>query len=141
MGAWTSTKNVSQRMKQVRRAHTGLELLMRKLLRGAGVKFRSQAPQIGTPDFRIVGTRVLIFCDSSFWHGRTFKAEQFYRNRVLWAKKMKENVQRDKKVTRSLRRQGWTIVRLWDTEIKNNPQGVLHKLERACERAKMTRSP
>jgi DNA mismatch endonuclease, patch repair protein len=138
---WFSTPEISRRMKLIRSSHTGLEAAMRKLLRQSGIQFRSQPLHFGKPDFWIVGTRILLFCDSSFWHGRSFKATQFSRNRELWVTKMRKNVQRDKAVTRRLRRLGWKVLRFWDNEIVDKPEEVIAKIKTAIPRSKLDAKP
>ena len=63
------SKEVSERMKRVRGRGTKIEGETKKLLDELNLKYEEQ-PKIkcvqGTPDFRIKGTRILIFCDSSF---------------------------------------------------------------------------
>jgi DNA mismatch endonuclease (patch repair protein) len=126
---WLSTPEVSRRMKLIRSSRTGLEAALRKLLRKSRIRFRSQPDYFGTPDFWVVGTNILLFCDSSFWHGRSLKPVQFSRNRHLWVAKIKGNIQRDKTVTRVLRLQGWMVLRFWDNEILGNPELVIERIK------------
>jgi DNA mismatch endonuclease (patch repair protein) len=37
-------------------------------------------------------------------------------------KKINSNVERDKKVDDQLRDDGWTVIRIWEHEIKKNPE-------------------
>lgn len=126
---WLSTPEISYRMKSIRSSRTGLEATMRRLLRQSGILFRAQPHQFGKPDFWIVGTNILLFCDSSFWHGRSLRPAQFTRNRQLWVTKIRRNIQRDKTVTRLLRRQGWRVLRFWDSEIVGKPEKVVEKIK------------
>lgn len=103
---------------------------MKGLLRRAGFRFRYQPRIFGKPDFRIVGTRLLIFCDSSFWHGRKLSGGMFKRNPEFWNSKMLYNKARDRAVTRVLRGRGWTVLRFWDDEITRHPARVVAKIER-----------
>jgi DNA mismatch endonuclease Vsr len=125
---WLTTPEISQRMKRIRSSHTGLEGAMRKLLRQSAIPFRSQPRHFGRPDFWIKGTHILVFCDSSFWHGRTSQTALFSKNRDLWVAKIRRNIQRDKTVTQRLRREGWNVLRFWDTEILREPEKVLKKI-------------
>lgn len=127
---WFATRAVSDRMKRIKSAGTKLELIMRKLLRSAGIKFRFQPHVFGRPDFRIVGTKVLVFCDSSFWHGRCARPNEFSRNRRLWREKFRNNIRRDRLVNRVLRRRGWVVLRFWDSEIMRSPEKVLGLIRR-----------
>lgn len=39
-------------------------------------------------------------------------------NRPFWEEKLQANRERDKRVTRQLRRMGWKVVRVWEHELK-----------------------
>lgn len=137
---WITTASVSERMKRIRSSQTGLELCMRRILRRAGIRFRSQPAHFGKPDFRIVGTNILIFCDSSFWHGRGFTPDHFSRNRSLWVEKIKRNIRRDHSVNRVLRSQGWSVLRFRDSEIRQSPDGILRAIRRAMSGTRFSSS-
>jgi len=56
-------------MKKVKGRGTKPEKIFASLLRKNGIKYQGQPKLFGKPDFRVKDTKVLIFCDSSFWHG------------------------------------------------------------------------
>ncbi len=41
-------------------------------------------------------------------------------NRDFWIPKIESNIERDKKVNEALKAEGWTVLRFWGNEIKNN---------------------
>jgi DNA mismatch endonuclease (patch repair protein) len=51
-------------------------------------------------------------------------------NRALWKKKPTGNKQRDRYVTRQLRRQGWTVIRIWEHELVTSPAKCVSKIQR-----------
>jgi DNA mismatch endonuclease (patch repair protein) len=57
------------------------------------------------------------------------KPDRFSRNRKLWVTKIRKTIQRDKIVTRSLRRKGWKVLRFWDSEIAKTPEKVVKKIK------------
>jgi len=129
-------KEVSKRMKKVRSRGTKIEREMKKFLDELNLRYKEQ-PKMkcirGTPDFRIKGTKILIFCDSSFWHGRRKKevtGEAFKRNREFWTRKLKENRERDRRNTKILQREGWSVYRFWDTDILKKPDKIRNELKR-----------
>ena len=133
------TPKTSRRMKKVKGRGTRLEKIFASLLRRSGIKYQSQPKLFGKPDFRIKNTKVLIFCDSSFWHGRRKKeitGEAFRVNKSFWREKLLYNKNKDKRVNRVLRRQGWTVVRFWDDEILKHPDRVLKKLNKYVKTSK-----
>lgn len=107
---------------------------MEVLLKSERIRYDKQPLLTGKPDFRVKRTNVLIFCDSSFWHGRREKettGEVFKKNRPFWINKLENNKKRDAKVNRILRRAGWSVLRFWDTDILRKPLKVKNKLIRA----------
>lgn len=55
-----------------------------------------------------------MFVDGCFWHccpdhGTIPKSNQEY-----WVPKLKQNVERDKRVTESLLSEGWQVIRIWE---------------------------
>ena len=128
---------VSERMKRVRSANTRMEKAMENLLKDQKIKYERQANLLGHPDFKIVGTNILIFCDSSFWHGRRekeIKGEAFKKNKEFWVNKLRENRKRDARVNRTLRKEGWSVLRFSDVDIFKFPKKVTKKLLREIEK-------
>lgn len=128
------TNEVSERMRKVKGRGTKIEMEMKKILDGLNLEYEEQ-PKLksipGTPDFRIKGTKILIFCDSSFWHGRRKKeisGMAFNRNKEFWTKKLKENRERDRRNTKILQKEGWSVYRFWDTEILGKPEKIRNEL-------------
>lgn len=131
------SKEVSERMKRIKSRGTGIELAMEKILRDARIKYEKQPKLLGKPDFRIKKTKVLIFCDSSFWHGRRkseISGKAFKKNREFWTKKLVENKKRDQRINRVLRRRGWSVQRFWDSDILKRPGKVKNKLRKVMDR-------
>ena len=122
--------SVSDRMKRVPRRDTKIERRMKEILHDNGFRYRSQPPNYGKPDFRIPHTSVLIFCDSSFWHGRRLARNRFSKNEAFWVAKLRYNRSRDLTVSRVLRQRGWAVLRFWDDDIMNRPDKVIQRL---CE--------
>lgn len=73
------------------------------------------------PDFLFERDRVAVFVDGCFWHGCSLCRNIPASNHSFWLKKIRSNKDRDTKVTRTLRKIGWRVVRFWEHEIKKNP--------------------
>lgn len=128
---------VSERMKRVRSSNTKMENAMEDLLKEQKIKYEKQVNLLGRPDFRISGTNILVFCDSSFWHGRRekeIKGEAFKKNREFWVNKLRENRRRDARINRILRKESWRVLRFWDTDILKFPEKVIKKLLRELKK-------
>jgi DNA mismatch endonuclease (patch repair protein) len=127
------SKEVSERMKRVKSSDTSLEKAMEELLKGLQISYEKQPDLLGHPDFRIKETNVLIFCDSSFWHGRReseITGTAFKKNKEFWTKKLMENRKRDQRINRTLRKSGWSVQRFWDTDVLKRQDKVKNRLRR-----------
>jgi DNA mismatch endonuclease (patch repair protein) len=84
------------------------------------------------PDFVFRKQRTVIFVDGCFWHGCPKHATKPKNNRAFWQRKLAANKTRDRVVTRTLRTQGWRVLRVWEHELakKNETQLVRRILER-----------
>ena len=92
----------------------------------------------GKPDFVFPKARVAVFVDGCFWHGCPQHATWPKQNAAFWAEKIGRNQARDRKVTRTLRATGWTVLRIWEHALKK-PERVLARVRRAVAREKKLR--
>jgi DNA mismatch endonuclease (patch repair protein) len=105
----------SHRMSLIRSKDTKPELAMARVLDDAKVGY-SRYPELpGTPDF-LVG-HVALFVNGEFWHGRHLRDWQ-HKLKPFWLNKIRNNIRRDKRVDRKLRRLGFSIVRVWAKDVR-----------------------
>ena len=99
--------------------------------RGKPVRASSRRLLRVRPDFVFPKRRLAVFVDGCFWHGCPKHATQPANNRAFWRRKFTANKARDRLVTRALRRQGWSVLRIWEHELarKNLPR-LLRKILR-----------
>ena len=84
------------------------------------------------PDFVFRTQRVVVFVDGCFWHGCPRHATRPRQNGKFWDEKIARNRQRDRLVTRELRKSGWTVLRLWECALARKRQArTLGRLRRA----------
>ena len=121
-----SRKKRSWIMSRIRSKNTSIDRRMREMLSGAGARFEMYPDLFGSPDFQ-VGKRVLVFCDGDFWHGYRY-AEKKRPAKKYWREKIEGNMRRDRKVSRKLRRDGWSVLRIWEHDIKKNPDKCMKKI-------------
>ena len=119
-------------MQSIRSKDTSIEKIIRSGLRHAGIRFRSNvSTMLGKPDFVFNDAKTVLFLDSCFWHSCPYHATQPKSNRAYWRPKLKRNKERDRIITKALRKSGWKVLRFWEHRIKKNPDDCL-KLIQAC---------
>lgn len=121
----------SQIMRAVKGSNTAPERRLRQYLTEMGLHFREQAGELpGRPDFAIDTIRLAIFVDGDFWHGRwwTEKSAAPASNRKYWITKFEKNAARDRKNTVRLRRSGWSVIRIWESDLSRDFDEVSQNL-------------
>jgi DNA mismatch endonuclease, patch repair protein len=66
------------------------------------------------PDLVFTRRRVAVFVDGCFWHGCPAHGNAPRANAAYWQWKLDKNRARDIAVDEALRRDGWTVLRLWE---------------------------
>lgn len=79
--------------------------------------WRRQHSIFGRPDFVFPKKRVVVFVDGCFWHYCPLHGNLPKGNNGFWSIKLANNVKRDKLVTKTLRDQGWSVLRVWEHEL------------------------
>lgn len=125
-------------MKRVRSRNTGPEMLFRRALRSAGIRFRSSDPNLpGKPDFVIPSRRLAVFIDGDFWHGRQWQTRrhaslegQFENSstRDYWLTKIRRNMARDLANTAALLDNGWGVARFWESDVERDIDACIQVL-------------
>ena len=105
-------------------------LLRRSSLGG----WRRHQPLKGRPDFVWRTSKVAVFVDGCFWHGHDCgKNIRPRTNGNAWRRKITHNRTRDREVARQLRREGWTVIRIWECQLARVPRRCLAKIQSAME--------
>ncbi len=115
------SEQTSKIMSRIRCKGTGLEKALMKELWRRGLRYRKNVSKIfGKPDIVFLKAKVLVFCDSEFWHGYDWEKRKptLKKNREYWIKKIERNMCRDREVNRKLAQEGWIILRFWGEDIK-----------------------
>ena len=114
-------------MSRIRSRDTGIEKKTAQILRKNKLHYRRFPKLFGSPDF-VVEKKVMVFCDGDFWHGYQYNRKK-KPPKKFWRDKIERNMERDRKVTRRLRADGWSVVRLWEHDIERNPGSCLRRIK------------
>ena len=126
-------------MQAIKGKDTKIEIMLRQKLWEKGYRYRKNYKNLpGKPDIVFLKLKIVIFCDSEFWHGYNWedKKKRLGTNREFWIKKIETNMERDKKVNEKLISDGWIVLRFWETEIKKNPDNCIKIIEEAIQQRK-----
>ena len=116
-------------MSRIRSKDTKIEKKTTSLLRKNKIRYRRFPKVFGSPDF-VVEKKLLVFCDGDFWHGYRY-AKKKKPPKKFWRDKIERNMERDRAVTRKLRADGWTVVRLWEHDIEKNSESCVRKIRKS----------
>lgn len=109
-----------------------LKLFKRHRIRG----WRRKMNVLGRPDFCFPKFRIVIFVDGCFWHGCRRHRGIPKSNIKFWQNKIAGNRKRDRAINSGLRKNGWKILRIWEHEIKKNPDKAVRKITNSLRRKK-----
>lgn len=124
----------SEIMSRIRSKNTEIELTLRRMLWREGFRYKIHYNKLpGKPDIAFVSNKVAVFVDSHFWHGYDWKNLKKKLKSKYWKWKIAYNIDRDKKINAQLRKMGWKVVRLWEHEIKKNPEKCIRKIKNALQ--------
>lgn len=118
-------------MSHNRAKNTGPEMLLRHSLWRRGFRYRLNAKNLpGSPDVVLPKYRTAIFVHGCFWHGH--KDCKYYSvpktNTDFWVAKVARNRDRDQEVWRKLEAKGWSVIIVWECQLKKG------KLDETVER-------
>jgi DNA mismatch endonuclease (patch repair protein) len=86
----------------------------------------------GKPDFVFRKKRLAVFVDGCFWHSCPKHGSQPVNNLDFWQAKLLRNKRRDRLVNKTLKDQGWCVLRVWQHELlRKNEGSLLRRIERA----------
>lgn len=130
---FTKTKR-SELMSRVRgQGNKKTELALMGLFRRHKITgWRRRWKIFGKPDFVFPKIKLAVFVDGCFWHACPKHAMWPASRAVWWRRKILGNRARDALVTRTLRRGGWRVLRVWEHELaKKNETRLARRLSAA----------
>lgn len=110
-------------MASVRAKDTRPELSLRRSLWRKGFRYRVNDKRLpGSPDIVLPKYKTVIFVNGCFWHGhqgcKSFRVPS--SNSDFWTTKIGRNKERDQEVWRQLEARGWSVIVVWECELKKS---------------------
>lgn len=129
----------SRIMSAIHNRDTRPEMLLRRELHRRGLRYRVRTRLLGHPDLVFPSSRVVVFVDGDYWHGNTWRLrgaaslEAYLDGRAnsdFWREKIQSNIARDQIVSYQLATQGWTVLRIWESQINVDLTRYADQVER-----------
>lgn len=118
-----SSMTVIKVMKANKAKNTKPEVILRKALWAHHIRgYRLNWKKVpGSPDIVFPKRKIAIFVNGCFWHRcPTCNLPLPKSNTEFWETKFKRNVERDKLKTERLKELGWTVITIWECQIKKD---------------------
>ncbi len=125
MADTVSTKRRSEIMSRIRATDTKPEMIVRRLIYSMGYRYRLHRSDLpGKPDLTFAKRKKVIFVHGCFWHQHSDPkcklASVPKSNQHYWLPKLRKNAQRDTEVGLQLARAGWSVLVIWECELKDS---------------------
>jgi DNA mismatch endonuclease (patch repair protein) len=133
----------SRIMASVKTRDTRLELAVQRALRTSGYRIRVNATELpGSPDVVVPELRAVVLVHGCFWHRHGCDRTTTPRSRrSYWQRKFEENVRRDRRNRRRLRRMGWRTFTVWECKREHDIERIKRALTNLRIEAEETASP
>lgn len=112
----------SRMMSGIQGKNTKPEMFLRQALHSMGFRYRLGGNGLpGKPDIVLTKRRAVIFVNGCFWHQHECKYFKWpATNPQFWRKKLNDNAHRDSRVAAELQAKGWTVLTVWECELKES---------------------
>lgn len=123
----------SMNMSHIRSKNSKPEELVRKYLFSKGFRYRKNVKTLpGCPDIVLPKYKTVIFVNGCFWHKHDCPRFVWpITNEEYWRPKIMGNVERDKRNLAELQQLGWTVLTVWECELKKKViDATLDQLEK-----------
>lgn len=116
-------------MQNIRSKDTKAERILMSELEKRGLEFISHDKTLlGKPDIVFPNEKVAVFVDSDFWHCNPKRFVMPKTNVEYWENKIERNKKRDLQVNRELKKEGWTVLRIWEYDLKHSLDRCVNKI-------------
>jgi DNA mismatch endonuclease (patch repair protein) len=121
-------------MSLIRGKDTKPELLLRRGLHAAGLRFRLHAANLpGRPDIIFPRHRAIVLVHGCFWHDHRCPLCKAPTTRPeFWIKKIAGNRARDGRNALALKRAGWRLLTVWECSLRGPARRQLTEVISEC---------
>lgn len=117
----------SEIMRKVKsKKNKSTELRLIEVFKKNGITgWKRNYPVKGHLNFVFLKEKVAVFVDGCFWHGHDCRNTRPANNQEYWQNKRERNMKHDRAVTAMLGNRGWTVLRIWECELKKKNEADL----------------
>lgn len=110
----------SRMMSNIRSKNTRHEIVIRKELHAAGLRYRLHRSDLpGSPDITLPRHRAVVFVHGCFWHGHNCHLFKWpSSNSERWKRKILGNQSRDAASAARLLDSGWRVGTIWECALR-----------------------
>lgn len=121
-------------MSAIRGSDTRPEMLLRRGLHAAGIRFRLHVAEMpGRPDIVFPRQRAVILVHGCFWHGHNCPLFRLPTTQpAFWATKIAGNRERDQRTAQALLATGWRTLTVWECGLKGPARRPLSEVLDHC---------
>ncbi|MFN3448116.1 MAG: very short patch repair endonuclease [Roseococcus sp.] len=138
----------SATMARVRSSDTAPEIVVRRALHAAGLRFRLGGHGLpGRPDIVLPGRRAVVFVHGCWWHGHACpRGARIPATRTAyWKAKVDRNRARDASAAAALREAGWTVEVVWECALRGKDRirtltGLVERLHALAHQGRLVRA-
>ena len=131
-------------MSSIRSKDTKPEVMVRKAVWRAGFRYRLHGKGLpGRPDLVFPALRTIVFVHGCYWHAHSCQKGRIpAQNSRFWGEKFAMNKARDQRNVRRLRREGWSVLTVWECSLSKakTRDAAIRKLLDALARRRMRKT-
>lgn len=120
-------------MSRIRGKNSVAEMRLRRVIHGMGFRYRLHVKNLpGTPDLVFPSRKAVIFMHGCFWHRhQDCRLARMPKSRVaFWREKLEANKRRDEGNVRQLKEMGWSVLVIWECQIKEKDMSEVSNVVR-----------
>lgn len=129
---------VSRNMSAIRSIGGKAEVALRSELHRRGLRFRKNVHRLpGRPDVVFPRAKLVVFVDGDYWHARILREQGIEAlrermrtsNKEYWIQKFQRRLEIDDRVTAHLKAEGWTVLRMWESDVRADVRSAAAQIE------------